>query len=199
MQLAVRLVVVLLVTLTSSLVSAQTTSLARGQHPAARDNTAGRVVVETVTSTVLSAGLGALVLFTTTGPCIGDSNRDDGWPAGCGIVSAGSVGVSSLGASFGTWGVGKLMGGRGQFLPTLLGGALGTALGTFGSYAALGDFWIVGAMFAVPVLSTVGSVLGFELFPEREASATQGARRFSLNASAAPTDGGAAMSLSGTF
>jgi hypothetical protein len=80
-------------------------------------------------------------------------------PTVVGGLAAGSLGV---------YGMGSFMNGQGQWLPTLLGTALGMGLGIVAVAASSGTAW-----FALPLVTGMGAVAGYEISHSLQSSAQE--------------------------
>lgn len=172
---------------TEDLLSAQEKAEAtRSVHPVLR--VAAELGASTLTSVVATMGGFWLIAETcyvlpTDWDCIDP-------------VASGVLGGAILGAPVGAWAAGKLVGGQGTFLGTLLGSGAGFLVGT--GAALLMDNPYLGLL-TVPLGAVIGSVVGYEV-----SHSMVSAQRIELaSASVQPvlafSNRGAVLGLNGSF
>jgi hypothetical protein len=157
------------------------------------DPRASRVVLESVVGFGSEIGLGIAGLLVGVGLC---TDRD-GWLACVGEAAVGMLVGGTAGAVGGVYLTGNGMGGDGKFVPTLLGGVGGTAVGVAG-VAALAESSTGAATVWFLAAPVTGAVLGYELSSSSSAEPRRLAVR-SLRISGVPTKTGGVLALHGQF
>ncbi|ADO74368.1 hypothetical protein [Stigmatella aurantiaca] len=161
---------------------------------------AGRLMLELLAGAAGGAGMGAVSFLVgasvISGACDGDS-LDCFVP----LFMMGGAGAL-IGVPLGVYGAGKLMKGRGQFWPTLIGTVAGAGLGLAGALASQNGTALILGLSAGPV---VGAIVGYEIshlvpgFPTRPGTVRPGLGLSMLPSFAATPGGGVLGGLSGRF
>ncbi|HVG61146.1 MAG TPA: hypothetical protein VNA24_21475 [Hyalangium sp.] len=155
-------------------------------HPALR--VAAEIGAMSVTSVALAAGGVSLVLYTC-----------DVWSTGWGCLDLAGysmLGGIILGAPIGTWWGGKLTGGQGTFLGTLLGSGAGLLAGAGASLLVYNDNI---KPFMFPLGAAIGSVVGYEVSHSLVSATRVAEASAAVQPVLAFSDRGAVLGLNGSF
>ena len=161
---------------------------------------AGRIMLELLAGAVSGAGIGAVSVLVGASLISNACNNDDSLDCVVPLIMVGGAGAL-LGVPLGVSGAGKLLHGRGQFWPTLIGTVAGAGAGLLGGLASGSDEMLIVGLSAGPV---VGAILGYELshfvtwFPGVRRSSPQAGISLVPSLAALPR-GGVLGGLSGRF
>lgn len=160
----------------------------------------GRVMLELLAGAVSGAGIGAVSVLAGASLISNACNNDDSLDCIVPLVMVGGAGAL-LGVPLGVTGAGKVLHGRGQFWPTLIGTVAGAGAGLVGGLASGSDAMLIVGLSAGPL---VGAILGYELshlvtwFPGVKRSNAQAGVSIVPSLAALPK-GGVLGGLSGRF